>query len=163
MTDSKAFPLNYAAGNWSNGAGFIKHAQHPLGITYFLPENFPSLLKDIKKNMDKWWFLNQQICFCFSVFNLLLSRGNIFLYCSRTERTKGPECSFAVGAEKLCDLTQGKEERKQINLHWSLSEKGRLNQMHYSFLREENGPQCSTERRVLRVKEMISSEQCSSR
>lgn len=34
--------------------------------------------------------------------------------------------------------------------------------MHYCFLREENRPQRSTERQVLRVKEMMGSEQCNS-
>lgn len=85
------------------------------------------------------------ICYWIKVVHIFIS------LLSKKRENKRPEHSSVVET-KVLQPYPGDEERKQINLHWSLSEKGRLDQMHYSCFRGENGPQSSTERRVFKSK-----------
>lgn len=86
----------------------------------------------------------------------------MFLYLLvKNRENKKPEHSLAVEADKLCSLTQGKEERKQINLPWSLSKKGSSASGITSSWERKTGL-ARPERQVLREKEMVGSEQRSS-
>lgn len=152
---------------------FLSIMQKPIDQTALVSLNMPSIplgwcivcqrtFHLFQRHKNRAWINNNfQISKFAFAFLILICYWIEVVYSfivQKQREQKKLQSSFVVEAEKFCNLTQGKEEREQINLHWSLSRKGRLNQIHYSFLREENRPPCSTERQVLRVKKMIGSE-----
>ena len=86
----------------------------------------------------------------------------IFISLLSKKRENGKTEHSLVVETKVLQLHPGERREETINLHRPLSEKGRLNQMHYSSFSEENRPRCSTERRVFRAKGVMGSEQGSS-
>lgn len=77
---------------------------------------------------------------CLSIVQKQNERAWVPFYSSSREHLQTQAC------------TPGKEEKEQINLHQSLTAEERVNHIHYSFLREENGSQCSPERQDIKSK-----------